>query len=412
MALADKEKVRERARALGFEACGFTSAAPLDCGPVLEEWIRRGRHGSMAYLAKNPERRISPAAQLPDARTVIVALRAYQAPRPPRGDWRRSLFGRIASYALGPDYHDDLGERMTALGEGIRELHGAKYAVHVDAGPLVEKDLARRAGLGWYGRNTNILTTGGSYFLIACLITDAEYEPDPPMTASHCGTCTACIPACPTGALDHGPTIDAARCISYLTIEHHGPFTNELQPLMNKMENWVFGCDVCQEVCPWHDETDAENRGDMELGPGDDPLYPDLPGLLKLDRDAFHDRYRRTAVWRTKRRGLARNAVIALGNSGNPLAAEPLREALRDHDEPLVRYHAAGALAGLPGATAAADLARALAAESVAPVRREIERVLENPLPHGSDETGKPGESGGSGGSGEAASTRVREDLP
>ena len=348
----------------------------------------------MAYLAKDPERRINPASQLPDARTVIVALRAYQAPRPPRVDWRRALVGRIASYALGPDYHDDLGARMTALGEGIRELHGAKYAVHVDAGPLVEKELARRAGLGWYGRNTNILTTAGSYFLIACLITDAEYEPDPSMTASHCGTCTACIPACPTGALDHGPTIDAARCISYLTIEHHGPLTNDLSPMVEKMGNWVFGCDVCQEVCPWHDEADAAPSGDADVGAGDDPLYPHLPELLKLDRDAFHDRYRRTAVWRAKRRGLARNAAIALGNSGNPLAADPLREALRDHDEALVRYHAAGSLARVIGPAAAADLVGALAREAVPPVRREIERVLENPLPH------------------EPASTRAREDLP
>ncbi len=394
MALADKEQVRERALQLGFRTCGFTSAAPLDCGPVLEDWIRRGRHGSMAYLAKNPERRINPASQLPEARTVIVALSAYQAPRPPRGDWRRSLVGRIASYALGPDYHDDLGERMTALGEGIRELHGARYAVHVDAGPLVEKDLARRAGLGWYGRNTNILTTAGSYFLIACLITDAEYEPDPPMSASHCGTCTACIPACPTGALDHGPTIDAARCISYLTIEHHGPLTNEVFPDIEKMENWVFGCDVCQEVCPWHDDPNDEPSRYDESGADDDPLYPDLAGLLRLDRDGFRDRYRRTAVWRAKRRGLARNAAIALGNSGNPLAADPLREALRGHDEALVRYHAAGSLGRILGRDAATDLTAALAREAVPPVRREIERVLESPLPH------------------EPASTRAREDLP
>jgi len=319
----------------------------------------------MDYLAGDPGPRVDPGSRLAGARSVLVALWRYAPPPAVRLDWKHELVGRIAAYALGPDYHQYLEERMRELGEAVAGRYSARYSTHVDAGPLVEKELARRAGLGWYGRNTNILSTdAGSSFLIACLVTDALLPPDPPMTTDHCGTCTACIPACPTGALDDGPTIDAARCISYLTIEHRGPVDVGLRP---RMDNWVFGCDVCQEVCPWQAGDDlATVSGD------DDPLYPALPGLLELNEDGFHERYRRTAVWRAKRRGLARNAAIALANSGNPQAVAPLARALLEHDEPLVRAHSAWALGRFDEPEAARTLVAAEGRESVPPVRREI----------------------------------------
>ncbi|MEE8312137.1 MAG: tRNA epoxyqueuosine(34) reductase QueG [Candidatus Binatia bacterium] len=365
MITADKEALRQQAIDLGFHACGFTTAEPLACGSLLREWNAQGRHGSMDYLAGDPAVRLDPGRRLAGARSVVVALWRYLPPPAVRMDWKRTLVGRIAAYALGPDYHEHLGDRMRDLGEAVARSYGARYSTHVDAGPLVEKELARRAGLGWYGRNTNILSTdAGSYFLIACLVTDASIPPDAPMTTDHCGSCTACIPACPTGALDAGPTIDATRCISYLTIEHRGPVDVALRP---RLENWVFGCDVCQEVCPWHGRDDAAATGEAE-----DPLYPALPGLLELDEGGFHERYRHTAVWRAKRRGLARNAALALGNSGNPAAIAPLARALLEHDEPLVRAHAAWALGRLNGPEAARTLAAASRRERIAPVREEI----------------------------------------
>ncbi|MFT5040231.1 MAG: epoxyqueuosine reductase, partial [Hyphomicrobiaceae bacterium] len=272
--------------------------------------------------------------------------------------------GRVAAYALARDYHDDLGQRLSRLATILSELCGASSAIHVDGGPLVEKHLARRAGLGWYGRNTNILTKHrGSALLLGCLVTDVHLEPDAPFIDDHCGECRACVPACPTDALGDGPTIDARRCISYLTIEQRGPIAHELRP---QMHEWVFGCDVCQDVCPWN-ETDAANH---------ERQWPWLPGLLFLTEDEFRHRFRGTPLLRAKRRGLARNAAIVLANTGNPDAIPVLTRALLEHDEPLVRAHAAWGLAALAPNSAQAALHRALARERIPPVRDEIERAL------------------------------------
>jgi epoxyqueuosine reductase len=359
-----KESLRAEALKLGFAACGFTTAEPLGCGPLLVEWLARERHGSMGYLARAPARRTDPREVLPQARSIVVAAWPYPPAPPARADWRDRLTGRIAAYALGTDYHDVLGERLARLAEAVAGESGRHARVQVDAGPLVEKDLARRAGLGWFGRNTNVLSRArGSYFLIGCILTEVAIEPDEPFEADHCGTCRTCVPACPTGALDDGPTIDARKCISYLTIEHRGPIDPTLR---SRMGNWVFGCDVCQDVCPW---TPAP-------APATELLEPPLPDLLLLGPEEFHARFGGTAVARAKRRGLARNAAIALGNSRNPAAAEPLAAALREHDEPLVRAHAAWALGRIATAPARAALGAAAAREAVPPVRTEIAASL------------------------------------
>jgi epoxyqueuosine reductase len=360
-----KEQIRSYALSLGFAACGFTHAEALDCAPVFADWLRHGRHGLMDYLARTPERRTEPRAAMPEAESVLVLAWPYPAPPPMRSDWRGMLRGRIAAYALGNDYHDVLGVKLGELAASMDAACGARTRWYVDTGPLVEKDLARRAGLGWYGHNTNVLSrTGGSYFLLGCILTDARFEPDAPFTADHCGTCRACVPACPTGALDEGPTIDARKCISYLTIEHRGPIDEQLRAGLG---SWIFGCDVCQQVCPWSPAAD----------PGaSDFLEPYLPDLLLIDTETFRQRYAHTAVARAKRRGLARNAAVVLGNTGNPEAVEPLAFALREHDEPLVRAHAAWSLGRIGGDPAVRTLEHAASREAVPPVLAEIAAAL------------------------------------
>ena len=331
-----KQHIREHAFELGFAGCAITSSAPIECGPMLAKWLAEGRHGQMDYLARDLERRIRPTRSMHDARSIVVVAFPYPPAPPLDPSWREKMTGRIAAYARGRDYHAHLTERLERLGETIARTMGGRFQAHVDAGPLVEKELARRAGLGWYGRNTNLLTKSlGSYFLVGCLLTDLELEPDPPFDDDHCGDCRACIPACPTGALDSGPTIDARRCISYLTIELRGPLPSSLRPLVG---NWVFGCDDCQKACPWNDELPSADA---------DFFAPYLPHLLRMSDDEFVSVYADTAVARVHRRGLARNAALALGNSLNPDALEPLAESLlRDRDF-TVRGAAAWALGRL-----------------------------------------------------------------
>ncbi len=372
-----KEEVRRAAASLGFARCGFACADPLGCGPLLEAWIEGGRNGHMDYLARSVELRTLPTAVLEGAASIIVVAWPYPAQPPPDPDWGSKLEGRIAAYALGPDYHEHLSAKLESLSDVVRQACAGVSRVHVDSGPLVEKHLARAAGLGWYGHNTNILLLPvGSYFLLGCLLTTARFEPDGTFAGEHCGTCNACGPACPTGALDGQPTIDASRCISYLTIEHRGPIDRELRPMLG---NWVFGCDVCQQVCPWNGRTQPAAGGE---------LTPYLPDLLAISHEEFRACYGSSAVARAKRRGLARNAAIALGNSMNVEATAPLENALRSHDEALVRAHAAwalghlaataGAAASSTGTAVKSSLHAALKSEPLPPVVAEIDAALAN----------------------------------
>jgi epoxyqueuosine reductase len=249
----------------------------------------------------------------------------------PQSAIRNPQSGRIARYARGPDYHDVLRERLNRLLAWVREqVPGCRGRGVVDTAPLLERDFARRAGLGWIGKNTMLINKHrGSYFFLGALLLDVELTPDEPHTASHCGTCTACLDACPTGAFTGPGWLDARRCISYLTIELRTQVPEDLRPGVG---DWLFGCDVCQEVCPW-------NRNDTSQ-----PEAVDAAELLSLTDEEFRRRYRGTALDRTKRRGLLRNAAIVLGNSGDPAALPALRGALADA-EPLVREAAAWAIA-------------------------------------------------------------------
>jgi len=358
-----KEKIRCAAVESGFSACGFSTALPLPATALLEQWTSANRHGFMDYLERDQNLRVDPGALLSGAASVIVLALPCAAPPPPPLDWRSSLKGRIASYAAGEDYHHAMGRKLESFTEQLQRLAPGHLRWQVDAGPLLEKDLARRAGLGWFGHNTNILTRdAGSWVMLGVVITTALIEPDPPFEEDHCGSCRACLPSCPTGALDDGPTIQADRCISYLTIELRGPWPLDLRPLVG---NWVFGCDLCQLACPWGPSLRAEDS----LG---EFLYPSLIEILKLSEDDFRDRYRGSAVLRAKRRGLVRNAAVALGNSGNQLAVAPLAEALASDADELVRAHSAWALGQLQGGEARAALNRS-AKTQAPPVQAEIE---------------------------------------
>jgi epoxyqueuosine reductase len=286
--------------------------------------------------------------------------------------------GRVARYARGRDYHDVIPPRLRALAAAIVELCGpeTKCRTFVDTGPLVDRAAAERAGLGFVGKNTCLLTGRyGSYVFLSAILTTAALPSDPFVTRD-CGSCRACLNACPTGAFIAPRQLDATRCISYLTIEHRGAIPHALRP---RIGDWVFGCDVCQEVCPWNRARSptAHEEFAPQAGAGN---TLDLAELLTLDEAAFRARFRGTPLMRTKRRGLLRNAAIALGNSGDRAVIPALLGALSDA-EPLVRGHAAwalGELAPLP-AEAIATLRTALAAETDPEARAEMRAALGDP---------------------------------
>ena len=371
-----KTALLDEARRLGFQLAGIAPATPAETRAAYEEWIAEGRAGEMAYLARDPERRATPHLVWPEAASILVVGLNYHAPEAEeRLDPRH---GRVAQYARGDDYHDVLVEKLDALLRWSElqlgpELHGRRY---VDTGPLLERDLAARAGLGWFGKNTCILNREqGSYFFLGALLLNVALPPDAPTTA-HCGTCTRCQDVCPTGAFVQPYVLDARRCISYLTIELRGPIPRELRPLIG---NWIFGCDLCQEVCPWNRK--APLGLEPRLSARDGLAAPELVPLLRMTQEEFSRAFKGSPIKRTKRRGLLRNVCVALGNSGDLSAVPALIEALA-HDEPLVRGHAAWALGRLGGRAAEATLQQALSIEPEEWVRAEITAALHDSGSH------------------------------
>ena len=402
-------RIRRHAAELGFGACGFAAAAPIARGPYLEGWLDAGFAGEMRYLARRPDRRLTVAGILPEARSVISLAFPYAPPPAPRVDWRRELRGRIAAYALGADYHRILDRKLARLAAYLAaECPGSRSRRYVDTGAVLEREWAQRGGLGWFGKNTMLLSTrAGSWFFLAELVTTIALAPDAP-SDEHCGSCTRCRAECPTQALRDGLTMDARRCISYLTIEHRGAIPPDLRAALGP---WVFGCDVCQEVCPWNDGASTSRRealprvapwldGEMvgdeadvsehaaaaapersarertaSAGAAPDWLWPNLRTLVGLDDDGFRARFRGTPLTRAKRRGLVRNAVVALGNTGNPDAVPALVGALADR-EPLVRGHAAWALGAIGGVAARRALEQCRGREDDPFTVTEIESAL------------------------------------
>jgi epoxyqueuosine reductase len=273
-------------------------------------------------------------------RSVIMVAISYKPDEPPGEEKPPGLTGKVARYARGEDYHDVLRGRLNRLLAWLQaEVPGYVGRGVVDTAPLLERDFARRAGLGWFGKNTMLLNRRvGSYLLLGALLVDLVLRADPPHATNHCGTCTACLDACPTDAFAGPGLLDARRCISYLTIELKGPIPEELR---RDMGDWVFGCDVCQEVCPWNRKAPLGVEPAFRPRPGFEAL--DLIELLGLSESAFRQRFRGTALTRPKRRGLLRNAAIVLGNQGSPSALPALERALAD-PEPLVREAARWAI--------------------------------------------------------------------
>ena len=365
-----KDTIREKALELGFTIFGVTTVDPLQGAAFYAEWIERGYAGTMDYLARNVDKRADVRALVPGARSVLCLGMEYWQPTPEEEDDRPR--GRFAAYARGDDYHDVIKKRLFALWDFMREeidstLEGRVY---VDTAPVLERELAQRAGLGWWGKNTCLINKGrGSHFFLAEIVSTLALPPDGPAT-DHCGTCTRCMDACPTDAFPEPYVLDAQRCISYLTIELKGAIPRELR---KGMGDWIYGCDVCQDVCPWNRRAEQASESAYESRPGFE--RPDLIKWIAMDRETFSRTFRRNPAKRPKRRGLLRNVAVALGNSGDRRAAAPLIRAL-DDEEMLVRGHAAWGLAQLGGEQARVALEARLTIEEETEVREEIEWAL------------------------------------
>lgn len=344
--LSLEDRLKQRAHEIGFELAGIAPAAPADGFDQLRRWLECGYAGDMSYMHRHAAARCHPEAILPEVRSVLmVAMQYGRQDTEKRGQEDKETEGRIARYARGADYHRVLWRKLDQLLAWLQaEVPGCKGRGMVDTAPLLERDFARRAGLGWFGKNTMLLNKRlGSYFFLGALLLDLELTPDAPHSASHCGTCTACLDACPTQAFVQPGQLDARRCISYLTIELRGPIPEEFrQPL----GDWLFGCDVCQEVCPWNRKAPPGAEPELQAQPELEKI--DCLEMLDLSEEGFRRRFRGTALTRAKRRGLLRNAAIVLGNARDPAALPALRRALND-PEALVREAAAWAIERIEG---------------------------------------------------------------
>ena len=352
-------RLKHRAREVGFDLAGIAPATPADGFDRLRAWLDRGFAGEMSYMQRHAQARRHPSAVLAEVRSVVMVGMNYK-PDERRTEGVNPLLpqaARVARYARGQDYHDVLRRRLNQLLAWVQqEVPGCRGRGVVDTAPLLERDFARRAGLGWFGKNTMLINKRqGSYFFLGALLVDVELRPDEPFTAAHCGTCTACLDACPTGAFAGPGLLDARRCISYLTIELKGAVPAELRPALGE---WVFGCDVCQEVCPWNRKAPAAAEPAFRSRPDLEAL--DLVELLGLSEGEFRHRFRGTALTRAGRRGLLRNAALVLGSQGGPEVLPALRRALAD-PEPLVRDAAAWAIARIEGRASTGGLAAPIA---------------------------------------------------
>jgi epoxyqueuosine reductase len=339
-----------KARALGFDAVGVAPAGPAPHAAEFSAWLAAGRAGQMVYMANTAEKRRDPRQVLPGVRSIGVLGWNYHLGTLPTEVRHDPARGLIASYAWWQDYHDTLSPLLQELIAFIqRESDGQAHArAYVDTGPVLERDWAEAAGLGFIGKNTCLIRPRlGSWLFLAVLFLDVDLEPeaeepaatDPRRERGTCGRCTRCLDICPTGALVAPHVLDARRCISYLTIELKGPIPAELRPLMG---NWVFGCDLCQDVCPWNRRF-ARPRHPLALDEAIERGAPRLLDLIRLTPQAFRERFQGSPVLRAKRRGFLRNVCVALGNWGSDETIPALADALQDA-EPLVRGHAAWAL--------------------------------------------------------------------
>jgi len=329
--------IKAQAYGLGFELAGITTLGPAATAPAFDEWLARGYAGEMAYMTRTAATRRDSRAAVEGAAAAVVVAMDYGGTEPS---------GPVARYARGDDYHDIMIERLTKLHTWIERQvgHPVPGKPYVDTGPLLERDLAQRAGLGWFGKNTTLINPrAGSFFFLGALLVDLVLAPDEPFATDHCGTCRRCLDACPTGALVEPHVLDATRCISYLTIELKGEIAVELRPLIGEL---VYGCDICQEVCPWNEKFSLPLRepafAAREFIAGKDAAML-ARDLLAMSDDEFRTTFKGSPMKRAKQRGLKRNAAVVLSNVGDASDVDLLTQAL-DEPESLVREHAAWAI--------------------------------------------------------------------
>ncbi len=335
--------LKQQAYQHGFTLAGITSPDPPPHLQTYRSWIQAGFHAQMGYLADDLalERRADPRRILPECRSILVVGMPYHPPpvEPLNEPHPR---GRVAAYAMGDDYHLIIPGRLQKLLAFLDEQVGQPIPnrIYTDTGPVLERDLAQRAGLGWVGKNTCLISpTHGSYFFLAEILLGLDLPPDPPFTSDHCGTCSRCLDACPTGCIQPNRTLDASRCISYLTIENKADIPVDLRPLMGE---WVFGCDICQMVCPWNKRFSHKNQPDPAFAPRPGLPFPSIEADLALSPQEFNRKFKNSPLKRAKRRGYQRNLTVAAANGGHQALRSALEKA-QAHDEPLVGLHAAWA---------------------------------------------------------------------
>ncbi|WP_213270741.1 tRNA epoxyqueuosine(34) reductase QueG [Hyphomonas sp.] len=351
-------QLRSRALALGFDAAGITRADEAwPAGDRLKAFVELGRHGDMAWMETTLERRSAPTAMWPGARSALVVAMNYGPDHNPLDTLAERQTGNISVYARGRDYHDLIKSRLKQLAGDVAEITGAEVKVFVDTAPLMEKPLAQKAGLGWQGKHTNLVSRElGSWFFLGTVLTSAELTPDA-AEADHCGSCRACLDICPTAAFPAPYQLDARRCISYLTIEYAGPIPAEFRPAMG---NRIYGCDDCLAACPWNKF--ASSASESALFARAELKGPGLDELAALDEPAFRDVFSGSPVKRSGRDRFVRNVCIAIGNSGEPRLVSSLLPLLQDA-APVVRGAAVWALARLDPAGFAEEKARRRPAE-------------------------------------------------
>ena len=367
-----KGQVKDIARELGFDLVGVASAQSFaDHEAITLDRMDKGLMDGLPWYTESRVRRgCNPQELLAGARSIITVGISYYVPEED-GQGSADLDGKVARYSWGDDYHKVMKERLRALVEALSGSLGRPVRArwYVDDGPMLDRAVAQRGGIGWFGKNTNILTSShGSWVFLGQVITDLDMEPDPPLKKT-CGSCVKCIDACPTGAIVAPYVIDNARCISYLTIENRGAIPRHLRPLMH---DWVFGCDICQDVCPVNVKAAYSREQAFKVRRF---ATLDLLKLLEMTEEDFRERFHNSPVKRAKRVGLQRNSCVALGNLGDPAAVTALMTALRG-GEPLVRGHAAWALGRLGGQQATEALETASARENDPQVAEEIRAAL------------------------------------
>ena len=369
------DMIRKKAQSLGFDLVGILPVRPSQTIGIYQKWLAQDYAGKMEYLHKHFEKKHDLRRIMPDTLSLIALAINYHTSPKSAAKQPPASKGKISTYAWGMDYHIIVRKKLEELRTFIEESlpHQKNSRVYVDTGPILEREYAHRAGLGWFGKNSMLIHwKKGSWLFLAEILLDVPLDYQTTPVWGSCGHCTKCLEACPTKAIVSDRVVDARRCISYLTIELKGAIPQHLRPLMG---NLIFGCDICQEVCPWN------HKAPLSQEPGFQPraenIFPDLVALMSLTPEQFRKRFKDSPIKRTKRRGLLRNVAIALGNWGDPQGIPALKRGLHD-EEPLVKSHSAWALGQIPHPDAKQALRQALPLEQEAEVRAEIKAALQS----------------------------------